>query len=162
MGGYEDDYLEFATRIVYEQVLTDHFAEIIPRDKFRVYSFDTCIEEIEMSVEDLKQLDKEYILNNAVSSSDCIYISEAVCEPGDEFVEFTKKYFKWLQDHNFQGHQDLYMYKDEGIQYLTPQEDASTRWDYAIEKTFGHCYHDDKTYTLERDTLDYLKVQREE
>ncbi len=160
-GGYEDDYLEFVTRAVYEEVLTDYFAKIIPRDKFRVYVSSVTLKD-KVSPDDIPMIDKDFILDTHLSSGTFIYISEAVCEPGDEFVEFTKEYFKWLQDNQFDGWQDLYLYMDEGIQHLTPQEHASTRGDYAIESTFGNNYNEDKIYNLERDTLDYLKVEREE
>ena len=128
--GYEDDYLDFQTRIIYEKVLNDHLSEYVPKDKYKLYLSSATIREEIMP--DISELNEEYILRNANSSNFYLFLSDDICRTNEELAEFAEDLFTWMRENKFYGTPQIELCKDEGLEYYDYKDISKTRIEYGI------------------------------
>lgn len=129
-SGYEDDYLDFATRIIHEHILRNYLSESLLDDKFKVIVTDSRI--IEDTLPVISDLDETYIKKSIVLGTVFVFISDDICQSNEELAEIAGALFSWMSDNKFYGTPMIELCRDEGLAGLNPNSISRTRIEYGI------------------------------
>lgn len=129
-SGYEDDYLDIATRIIYEKILEKHLEDTLPNDKFRVILTDSRIRE--ETLPEISELDEEYVMNNAVSGNIFLFLSDDACQSNAELTAIASEFFTWMSENKFYGTPMIELCRNEGLATLNHNNISDIRIEYGI------------------------------